>query len=260
MPLDSVDLETAKAARGTRLVVNSLVPSPWSEAAKGCMRVAGISALVVHRGLDVAAIDAWTGVDNVPVLLHEREPARTHWAAIVTFVDRMARSAGGTRILPDAVAERARIMGLLHELAGEEGVGWNARLAMIDAGLAGDGTRGFPQPIAKFLARRYGHATSDTTRVRERVAAQLGMIADELVARGGRHFGGHGPNALDVYAATFLTPVAAPLDDANCPGVAPPFRTAFAAAHDAFASIVPPALLEHRARMFAEHLIWPIAL
>jgi len=69
MPLDSVDLETAKAARGARLVVNAMVPSPWSEAAKGCFRVAGVSALVVHRGFDSAAIDAWTGVDNVPVLL-----------------------------------------------------------------------------------------------------------------------------------------------------------------------------------------------
>lgn len=260
MPLDSVDLETAKAARGTRLVVNAMVPSPWSEAAKGCFRVAGVSALMVHRGFDSAAIDAWTGVDNVPVLLHEREPARTHWAAIVTAIDRLARAGGGARLLPDAVPERARVMGLLHEIAGEEGIGWNARLAMIDAGLTGDGTQGFPPPVAKFLARRYGHASSDLRQVRERVAAQLTMIADELVARGGRYFGGGHPNALDVYSATFLTPVAALLDDTNCPGVAAPFRAAFAAAHEAFVSLVPPALLEHRTRMFAEHLAWPIAL
>ena len=260
MPLDSVDLETAKAARGARLVVNAMVPSPWSEAAKGCFRVAGVSALVVHRGFDSAAIDAWTGVDNVPVLLHEREPTRTHWAAIVTAIDRMARGAGGPRLLPDAVPERARVMGLLHEIAGEEGIGWNARLAMIDAGLTGDGTQGFPPPVAKFLARRYGHASSDLSQVRERVAAQLTVIAEELVARGGRYFGGAHPHALDVYSATFLTPVAALLDDTNCPGVAPPFRAAFAAAHEAFVSLVPAALLEHRTRMFAEHLAWPIAL
>lgn len=260
MPLDTVDLETAKAARGTRLVVNAMVPSPWSEAAKGCFRVTGVSALVVHRGLDAAAIDAWTGVDNVPVLLHEREPARTHWAAIVTVIDRLARVGGGPRILPDAVAERARVMGLLHEIAGEEGLGWNARLTMIEAGLAGDGSRGFPPPIAKFLARRYGHASSELSQVRERVAAQLVLVADELAARGGRYFGGARPDALDVYSATFLTPVAAPLDDTNCPGVAPPFRAAFAAAHEALVSLVPAALLEHRTRMFTEHLAWPIAL
>ena len=260
MPLDSVDLETAKSARGTRLVVNAMVPSPWSEAAKGCFRVAGVSAFVVHRGFDSAAIDAWTGVDNVPVLLHEREPARTHWAAIVSAIDRMARGAGGSRLLPDAVSERARVMGLLHEIAGEEGIGWNARLTMIDAGLTGDGTQGFPPQVAKFLARRYGHASSDLSQVLERVAAQLAMIAEELVARGGQYFGGAHPNAIDVYSATFLTPVAEPLDDSNCPGVALPFRAAFAAAHGALASLVPATLLEHRTRMFAAHLQWPIAL
>jgi predicted component of type VI protein secretion system len=86
----------------------------------------------------------------------------------------------------------------------------------------------------------------------------LRMIADALDARGGRYSGGDQPDALDVYAATFLTPVEAPLDD--CPGVAPPLRAAFAAAHDAFASLVRPALLEHRTQMFAEHLDWPIVL
>jgi len=260
MPLEFVDLATAKDAQGIRLVVNSLVPSPWSEAAKGCLRIAGLPAMLVRRGMDQAEIDAWTGVDNVPVLIHEREPIRTHWAAIVTFVDRLARARGGAPILPDAVAARAHQMGLLHEIAGEEGVGWNARLAMIDAGLTGDGSRGFPAPIAKFLARRYGHPRRDAAWVHARVAEQLRLLADALESGGGRYFGGDSPSALDVYSATFLTPVVAPLDDASCPRLAPPFRDAFGAAHDAFVSLVPTALLEHRARMFAEHLAWPLAL
>ena len=41
---------------------------------------------------------------------------------------------------------------------------------------------------------------------------------------------------------------------------APLLRQAFATAHDALGPLVSPALLAHRAQMFAEHLAWPIAL
>lgn len=104
-----------------------------------------------------AAIDAWTGVDNAPAVRHGREPVRASWAAIVAFVDRMAREAGGSRLLPDAPTQRAEVMGALNEIAGEEGVGWNARLAMVEAGLSSDRQSGFPTPVAKFLGKRYGH-------------------------------------------------------------------------------------------------------
>lgn len=108
MPLEFVDFATAEDAEGIRLVVSSLVPSPWSEAAKGCLLIAGLPAMLVRRGMDKAEIDAWTGVDNVPVLVHDAEPIRTHWAAIVTFVDRLARDRGGTPILPYALTDRVR--------------------------------------------------------------------------------------------------------------------------------------------------------
>ena len=70
MSLTFVDLDTAKTATDPVLVTSSLVPSPWSEAAKGLFRLARVPVLVVRRGLDKTAIDAWTGVDNVPALRH----------------------------------------------------------------------------------------------------------------------------------------------------------------------------------------------
>jgi glutathione S-transferase len=260
MTLDYVDLETAKAARGTRLVTTSLVPSPWSEAATGCLRIANVPALVVRRGLDKTAVDAWTGTDNVPVLFHDREPIRTTWSAIVTFVDRMARVGGTPRLLPDDVAARARVMGVLHEIAGEEGIGWNARLAMIEAGLTSAGARGFPPPVATFLARRYGHTAAAAADAPARMRAGLGYLEATLAAAGGRYFGGDAPGAIDVYAATFLTPVVAPISEAECPDLLPPLRIAFASASEAFGALVPPALVAHRARMFDTHLERPIRL
>jgi hypothetical protein len=246
------DLESAKAASGTRLVVSSLVPSPWSEAAKGCLRLAGIAALVVRRGLDKTEIDAWTGIDNVPAVLHDREPVRANWASIVAFADRT----GTARILPAAPAERADVMGTLHEIAGEDGIGWNGRLAMIEAGLASEGARGFPLPVSKFLAKRYSHRPG-IPGVHDRIAAQLAFVAGKLR---GDYFGGAVPNALDVYSATFLTPIAAPISEAECPQLDARFRAAFATAHEAFGDLVPRALMAHRERMFAQHLPRPIEL
>ncbi|MGE0395143.1 MAG: hypothetical protein AB7T06_00350 [Kofleriaceae bacterium] len=257
MSLEYVDVETAKAARGTRMVTNALVPSPWSEAAKGCFRVAGVPVLVVSRGMDTAAIDAWTGIDNVPAVIHDRQPVRSSWIAIVTLVDRLARAAGGPALLPLDPARRRAAIGVLHEIAGEDGIGWNGRLAMIDAAITTNGERGFPLPVAKFLAKRYGYSPEAVAIARERIAGQLAFLAGEL---SGDYFGGAAPDAIDVYAATFLTPLAGPITVEECPDMYPMFRNAFTAAFDAFGALVPPALLAHRERMFAQHLPRPIRL
>lgn len=249
-----VDVETAKTARGTRLVTNALVPSPWSEAMKGLFVLAQLPALVVRRGMDTTAIDAWTGIDNAPALIHDREPIRTSWAAIVAFVDRMAPAAG---ILPADVAARADAIGTLDAIAGEGGIGWNARLAMIDASITSEGATGFPPSIAKYLAKRYGYSPAAIAAARTRIVDQLAFVASKL---SGDYFGGDAPNAIDIYSATFLTPVAAPLTDADCPDMIPPLRAAFASAHAAFGSVVPAPLLAHRERMFERHLARPFRL
>jgi hypothetical protein len=251
MSLEYVDLETAKAARGTRLVVNSLVPSPWSEAMKGLFAIAKLPALAVRRGMDGTAIDAWTGIDNAPAVLHDREPIRSNWAAIVGFVDRKAAG-----ILPTDLGVRAAAMGTLDLIAGEAGIGWNARLSMIHASLATEGA-GFPPPIAKYLAKRYGYSPETVESTHARMLAQLGFLAAKLT---GDYFGGVAPDAIDVYCATFLTPIAAPISDTECPNILPPLRAAFAQAHAAFGTHVPPSLLAHRERMFARHLTRPIVL
>lgn len=254
MSLEFVDLDTAKAARGTRLVVNAVVPSPWSEAVKGLFAIAELPAVAVRRALDTAAIDAWTGIDNAPAVVHDREPVRSSWAAIVGFVDRLAAS---RRILPADIAARADVIGTLDAIAGEGGIGWNARLAMIDASLASNGAAGFPPPIAKYLAKRYGYAPEVVAAARPRIEAQLAFVASKLR---GEYFGGDTPNALDIYSATFVTPVAGPLTEAECPDLLPPLRAAFASAHAAFGALVPAALLAHRERMFERHLARPIRL
>jgi glutathione S-transferase len=257
--IEFVDVATARSAPGVRIVVSGLVPSPWSEAAKGLFRIANIPVVAVRRTRDAAEVTAWTGIDNVPVVLHGVEPARTGWAAITTLA---ARLAGPDVVIPEELGARIDAMGLLHEIAGEDGIGWNARLAMIDAALTSDGQRGFPAPVAHYLAKRYGHSAEAAARGRVRIERQLHALHDRLRARhaaGHAYLGGPRVSALDVYLATFLTPLAK-ITEADCPQLEPALRQAFGTAHEAFGALVPDELWAHRTMMFERHLAWPIAL
>ena len=259
MSIEYVDVATARGAPGVRIVVSGLVPSPWSEAAKGLFRIANVPALVVRRMFDGTEITAWTGADNVPVVLHDAEPARTHWAAITALA---ARLAGAGVILPEDPEARVQTIGLVDEIAGEDGIGWNARIAMIDASITSEGKRGFPVQVAHRLAQRYGYSPDAAARARIAITRQLQRMHDRLRdqhARGHEYLGGARPSALDVYLATFLTPLSAITPD-DCPALDPRLRQAFGTAHEAFGELVSPALWAHRTRMFQRHLAWPIQL
>lgn len=257
--LEFVDVATARSAPGVRIVVSGLVPSPWSEATKGLFRVAGVPVLAVRRMRDAAELTAWTGVDNVPVVLHGSEPARAGWAAITTLA---ARLAGPDVLIPEDVAARAEVMGLLHEIAGEEGIAWNGRLAMIDASMTSGGQRGFPNPVGPFLAKRYGWSPEAVARSRPRLEQQLAMMRDRLLAqqaRGHAYLWGPRVSALDIWLATCLTPVSA-IPEAECPGLDPVLRQAFGTAHEALGGVVPAELSSHRRMVLERHLAWPIVL
>jgi glutathione S-transferase len=257
--LEFVDVATARAAPGVRIVVSGLVPSPWSEATKGLFRLAGVPVLAVRRMRDATEITAWTGVDNVPVVFHNAEPARSNWAAITALA---ARLAGPGALLPDDVGARADAMGVLHEIAGEDGIGWNSRLAMIDASVTSEGKRGFPAPIGQYLARRYGYSPEAFAHSRARIEGQLQLVRDRLLAqraRGHAYLGGARPSALDIYIAAFLTPLSPTLKD-DCPQLEPVLLQAFRTAHDELGALVPAELTDHRKMVYQRHLTWPIAL
>lgn len=257
--IEYVDLATARSARGVRIVVSGFVPSPWSEAAKGLFRIAKVPVLAVRRTRDAADVTAWTGVDNVPVVVHEAEPPRTHWAAITALA---ARLAGPGVLIPEEVTARADAMGALEQIAGEDGVGWNARLAMIHASLTSDGARGFPLPIGSYLAKRYGYTPEAAALSRGRIERQLQSLRERLLtqrALGHAFLGGARVSAIDVYVATFLTPLSA-IPEKDCPGLAPALRHAFGAAHEELGHLVPAELSAHREMLFQSHLAWPIEL
>jgi glutathione S-transferase len=256
--LEFVDLDTARAARGVRLVVTGALPSPWGEAAKELFHLAGIPVQAVRFRRDDAALAAWTRASNVPVVLNDDEPPRTGWAEILALAHRLGPD---RQLIPDDPEARVRLFGLAHELVGENGLAWSSRLIMIDGGLTTEGARGFPLPVARFLAPKYGYAPDRIPAARARIRAVAALFERQLAAsRAAGHQYLLGPlTALDVYLATCFTP-AADISDADCPALVPPIRAAFAHLHAEVAADLPPALLAHRALMFERHLRYPIPL
>ena len=83
MAIEFVELDAARAARGVRLVLLGMVPSPWSEAAKGIFHVKGIDVVATRFRIGDDAVKAWTGIHNAPVVMFDDEPPRSHWADIL---------------------------------------------------------------------------------------------------------------------------------------------------------------------------------
>jgi glutathione S-transferase len=252
MKTEYVDLETARAAHGLRLVVLANIPSPWSLAAKGVFHLKQIPFVAVRLEPGDKTVREWTRARNAPVAMFENEPARTGWAEILELAERIGKEPS---LVPASPSDRVKMFGLAHEVMGEAGLLWSARLVSIDVGLTTDGARGFPPPIAQYLAKRYGYAKDLVPAARKRVDEGLTILREALGSR--PYFFGDAPTAIDVYCATAMNLLALPPDD-KCP-LFPPVRAMFESVKDEVSS-VPDELLAHRDRMFERHLGYPIEL
>lgn len=253
-----VDLETARVARGLRLVVVAGVPSPWSEAAKGIFGLKNLEFLAVRMAPRDEEVRRWTGARNAPVALYEDEPARTGWAEILALAERLEPN---PRLLPEDAVARARVHGFGHEVLGEGGLLWCSRIMSIDASLVSDGARSFPLPVARYLAPRYGYAKERVAAAQQRMLQILDALW-ELLAQGrragGRYYFGESLTALDIYSAVAISTLA-PLSHEQCP-MHPAARAAFAWLYDTLGDRLPRALLDHRDFMYDHHLGLPVEL
>jgi glutathione S-transferase len=251
-----VDVATARARPGLRLVLTRGVPGPWGESAKGLFHAKGIPFARVAQeiGGDNDALRAWTGRDDAPVALWNDEPPRAGWAEIAWLAERIAPE---PRLIPEDVEERARMFGLGRELAGEFGLGWCQRLALVHQLM-----QVAPQlPITGYLASRYGYdaalAEAASRRVVEIVSAFSRRFAAQRAA-GRRHLVGDSLTALDVWWAAFAA-MLEPLPPDLCPMRADT-RAAYAVRDPAVRAAIDPALMEHRDFVYRTHLELPVVL
>jgi glutathione S-transferase len=251
-----VELEEARAARGLRVVIATNVPSPWSQAALGAFDMKGLDYLAVRLRRSDEETRLWTGARNAPVALYDDEPPRTGWAEILALAERLG---GRVALVPDDDELRVRMWGLSHEILGEDGLGWSARLLLIHLGLSTDGKRGWPRPVAEYLGPRYGYAPErvDAARARaRRVLALLDRTLAQSRARGHEYLLGAAPTAVDLHCAVGLAPIV-PMPEAECP-IPAPVRRAFETLDEDVRGAVSEALLAHRAMMFSRHLVLPV--
>ena len=256
MPIEYIDFEEARDASGLRMVVVTGVPSPWGEAAKGIFHVKSIPWKAVALDQSNAAMAEWTGERGGPVAIYEDEAPRADWAQILLLAERLAPA---RPLIPVAPLERAEFFGLAHEICGEDGLGWARRLQGIDSGI--NGRPGFPLPIAKYLAGKYGYRVGETDRITARVVELLDMLCERLRRqkdRGSRFYLGDDLTALDIYSATFMA-LFTPLPAESCP-LPDAMRPAFETMNESTANALDPCLLEHRDFVYQNYLELPLSI
>lgn len=256
--VEYVELEEAKQHEGLRLVVVSGVPSPWGEAAKGILHMKQIPYVAVRMPPGDNPVTRWTGEASAPVAMYRDEAPRSGWASILLLAERLAPE---PRLIPEDPDERALLFGLAHEICGEMGLGWARRLVGVDEGLASDGERGFPKPIAEYLAGKYGWYPGCGPEAKRRVVEVLRLLTGRLQAQrvaGSRYLLGDRPTAADVYFAAFMA-LLKPLPPEQCP-MPDALRATFESLDDETLEALDPVLLAHRDFVYREHLELPLSL
>lgn len=253
--MQAVDLETALAAPGLRVIVTAGAPSPWSQAALAILNFKAVPFLLVRTRASEPAFREWNGASNLPAVLFDNEPVRTGWVEILALAERLACDA---LLVPREPAERVRMLGLCHEVMSEGALLWCARLLAIEAGIATEGREGFPLQAARYLAPRYGQGTVPVAQLRARAADVLSLLDAELSLSSGPCFRGSSTSALDLYSAVAMNALV-PLPQASCPMV-PAMRAAFEWMGKQLAGAIPPALLAHRDFVVSRHFELPIEL
>ncbi len=251
-----VEVDEARGMSGLRLVLTAGVPGPWGEAAKGVFHVKKIPYVPVRQsgGMPNEALLEWTGFDNAPQAVFDDEPARIGWSDILFLAERLEPTPS---LIPADPRERAFMFGLLHEIGSEMGFAWCRRLQLLHPILARAGDAA-PAPIAR-LANKYGYSAEQAAVADRRVVEILTLLSDTLKQqreRGSDFFVGSALSAMDIYWAAFAAMVA-PLPAEQC-AMDDFLRAGYTLTDDAGLAAADPILLEHRDRIYRDHLALPL--
>ncbi|MCH2184422.1 hypothetical protein MK280_00960 [Myxococcota bacterium] len=249
----------ARKQDGLRLVLTVGVPGPWGEAAKGLLVAKGIPFLRVIQkpGKANEALLAWTGEINAPQAIEAQKPALNRWNDLIF----MAESLKATPpLIPEDPTDRTQMFGLLHELCGQDGFGWNRRQLLFAPLLSLPAHHPGRRSVAD-MAERYGCSERGAARAPQRCAEVLTLLAQQCrtqIARGSQFLIGDQLSALDIYWAAFAALIE-PLPEDLCP-MAPAMRAGYGQRHPVIDAAIAPELMAHRDRIYANHLELPIDL
>lgn len=248
-----VEIEEARELPGLRLVLTAGVPGPWGEGAKYLFDYKGIPYTKVRQtpGKSDEALRAWTAQSSAPVAVLDEERPRSSWVEILYLAERMAPEPA---LIPEAASARVAMFGLLHEICGDQGYGWQRRLMMLRPTIEAGG-----EPFSKGFARKYGYSPDAAAAAPARCVEILRGLSQQLrsqTERGSRYLIGETLSALDLYWAAF-SQMLEPLPPEQSP--APKrLRATYTETDPEVRSAADPGLLEHRDFIFREHVGLPL--
>ena len=249
-----VSVEEGRKLGGLRLVLTAGVPGPWGEAAKAVLQYKRIpyTAVLQEAGAENRALLEWTGHANAPTAVFDNEPPCSDAFEIVFLAERLAPEPS---LVPADVAGRAAMFGLLREIAGRHGLGWERRIMMIAPLMRVDA----PSDFIRRIAQRYGYseaAANAAPRAVARILEYLATTLEQQQRRGNRWLCGEQPSAVDLYWASF-SQMFRPLPPEHCP--MPDFiRASYSATDPELDRALSPGLIAHRDRVFAELIGLPL--
>jgi len=267
--INYVTIAEARAMGGLRLVLGGYtIPGPWRESCKCLFDVKGIPYTSVRcSNADTSETSfgangshseliAWTAQSSAPVAIWEDERPRSSWIDQLNLAERLAPE---PRLVPVDFEARVRMIGLINEIAGENGLGWSKRLILVEQALQNAEPGSADYAFWKTLGEKYLYTPAAGRAAKARMIEILDQLDAELAAskaRGSRYFVGGSLSALDIYAACFYA-LLEPLPPELCP-MASGYRPAYRNADPDIEQHMTPALRGHRDFIYQQHLQLPI--
>jgi glutathione S-transferase len=253
--MDYVKPEDARGMKGLRLVLTQAAFGPWGQAVKKMLEYKGVSYIPVAQlaGGANEELVKWTGTRNAPTIVYNDEPPLSRWFDQIPFVEKLKPT---PPLLPIDSASRIEVFGIIHEIAGEWGIGWCRRLMMFND--IDTTTKKSGEKLAANLStmmNQYGYATQNAESAPARVADIIKTLAQRLKAqraKGSRFFVGSQLSAADIYWAAFSYMIEL-LPDEIAP-MPEEMRKLRECRDPTILAAKDPILIEHRNEMFTKYL------
>ncbi|MCX7864271.1 MAG: hypothetical protein N2423_04415 [Novosphingobium sp.] len=244
----------ARVMSGLRLALTVQTPGPRVLAARALFDIRKVPYIPVRQDAGAPNEDlvAWTGRRNAPVAVYNDEPPVDGWLEILNLAERLG---SGPSLMPDDPLDRALAIGLSAEICGHNGFGWARRLGLQPKGAP------LPDPDSPHgrMMRAYGLREDALAEADPRIAGILRGLATQLHRqrqRGSSYLVGDRLSGCDVHWACFSILVE-PLAVEDCP-VDERLLAMFSAKSEMVAAALDPILIEHRDRIWREHIGLPV--
>jgi len=252
--VEYISVEAARQEAGLRLVCTRGIPGPWGEAAKAAFRLRGVEFVAVAQegGEDNEALVEWTRHRNAPIALYNDEPPRVRAMEIIELAQRLG---SGPDLLPRDARQRMLAVGLINELAGEDGFGWHCRLLMLQPAYQKHGESLLSTPMYKNY-----YSTKAAARSLSRIRQVLDLVLEQIIEQEQNHspyLVGDRLTSADIHWAYFSQLLDAyPAKQNPMPDF---LRTAWGTVAKSLENY-DEKLIAHRDRIFENHLELPIDL